>query len=121
MANPDSLFHVDALIINGKSIGIVDGSCTIEGLLDHENAAVTASSGPDGTIRKRVPRMIKAQILFKAGVSIEDFKGKAQITARDNEGPRRIMGNNCVIATMGELGGGPTSIAFNVLEPYQIL
>jgi hypothetical protein len=122
MANPDSLFHVDALVVGGKPIGIVDGSCTIIGLMGYENKAVPAASGPDATMRQRVPRMIKAKVLLKPGVTLDDLTGgKTQISARDNEGPRRVMANNCVIASIGELGSGPTDIEWNVLEPYQIL
>jgi hypothetical protein len=121
MANPDSLFHVDTLVINGKPIGIVDGTCEISGLVDYENKPVTASSGPDGTMRQRIPRTIKAQILFKAGVTVEDLKQPGQITARDLEGPRRILATNCKLASLGTLGNGPTPIEWNVLEPYQIL
>ena len=121
MPNPDSLFHVDTLVVNGKPISIVDGSCEISGLLGYENKAVPASSGADGTMRQRVPRTIKAKILFKPGVTVADLTGKGQITARDLEGPRRVMANNCVIASLGTLGNGPTDIEWNVLEEYQIL
>jgi hypothetical protein len=121
----ETLFHVDVLTADGKAIGIEDGSATIQGALGFANTTVPNSnpSAPDGQRRARVPRAISAKIMFKPGVQVSDFARmkKVQITLRDIQSGRRVMANNCSIATMGEIGSGTVDVVFNVLEPYQWL
>jgi hypothetical protein len=121
----ETLFHVDVMTVSGKPIGIEDGSATIQGALGFANTTVPNSNpnAPDGQRRSRVPRSIAAKIMFKPGVNVADIGAwkNVQITLRDLQSGRRVMANNCSIATLGEIGNGTVDIVFNVLEPFQWL
>jgi hypothetical protein len=119
----ETLFHVDVMTVVGTPIGVEDGSATIQGALGWANSTVPNSNanGADGQKRARVPRSIAARILFKPSVNVNEIASwkKVQITLRDLQSGRRVMANNCSIATLGEIGTGPVDIVFNVLEPFQ--
>ncbi|WP_211452622.1 hypothetical protein [Collimonas antrihumi] len=117
------LFRVDTLTIDGESIAIEDSSATIEGAMGFETEVVPASVGDDGTSRKRVPRVIKAKLLFMGGVTPDKFAQicEAQIVLTNLHTGKRVRAGKCRIKSMGEIGNGSVDIDFNCLSPFQWL
>lgn len=118
-----SLFNVDSLTVDGQALAIVSSSARISGVMGYASQSVPSATGPDFEQHSRVPRSITAQIQFGRSVNPDDLrkiKG-ARIVLKDTQGPRRCLAPNCSVASLGDVGGGPVDITFNVLEPYQWL
>lgn len=118
-----SLFRVDSITVNGQALAIVDSSASITGVAGFSSTPVVSASGPDFESHAREPRTITAQIQFGPKVNPDDLTKiqGARIVLKDTKGPRRCLATNCSFGRMGNVGGGPVDITFNVLEPYQWL
>ena len=122
MAGTDNLlYHIDTIMVDGLPIAFEDGSGTLSGAARFENDVVTSASGDDFNKRKRVPCLFKCKIQFGPAVNPDayaNFKG-VQISASDSQSNRRVILNNCSFGQMGEIGGGPVDVTFNVLSKPQ--
>ncbi len=123
MATDNMLFHIDAVIAEGKSLAVEDGTGMISGAARFENEVVPSGTGDDFQKRKRVPTIFKCKIQFGPGVNPADYAGMngVQITARDTQSGRRALMPKCSFGQIGEIGGGSVDITFNVLSPIQWL
>ena len=123
MAVDNMLFHVDAVIIDGKPLAFEDGTGMLSGAARFENEVVASATGDDFNKRKRVPTYFKCKIQFGPTINPSDYKGfnGIQITARDTQSGRRVLMPKCSFGQIGEIGGGSVDITFNVLaEPQWI-
>lgn len=123
MTCDSELFRVDSFTVNGEEWAIEDGSATIEGAAGFEREAALASNGPDKTTRKRVPRIVKAKLLFTGSKSPDEVSAicEAQIVMTNLHTGRRVRAGKCSFMSMGEIGNGPVDIQFVCLVPYQWL
>ncbi len=123
MAGETLLFKIDALVADGVAMPIADGSGSIVGAAGFENEVVPSASGDDYNRRRRIPRQLRASIQFGPTVNPEALANMIdiQITARDTSSGRRALMTRCTFASLGEIGGGPVDIVFNVLSPIQWL
>lgn len=124
MAGTDNLlFHIDQIVVDGRPIAFADGTGMLSGAARFENDVVPSASGDDFNKRKRVPTLFKCQIQFGPAVNPADYANYlgVQITARDAQSGRRALMPNCSFGQMGEIGGGPVDVTFNVLAPVQWL
>ena len=121
MAVDNMLFHVDAVIIDGKPLAIEDGTGMLSGSARFENEVVPSGTGDDFQKRKRVPTLFKCKIQFGPSVNPTDYAGMngVQVTARDTQSGRRALMTKCSFGQIGEIGGGSVDITFNVLSPVQ--
>ena len=123
MAVDNMLYHVDAVLVDGKPLAIEDGTGMISGAARFENEVVASGTGDDFQKRKRVPTTFKCKIQFGPTVNPTDYAGMngVQVTARDTQSGRRAYMSKCSFAQIGEIGGGSVDITFNVLAPIQWL
>jgi hypothetical protein len=121
MANKSALFKIDIIMVDGKALAFEDASAMIDGVAGFENETVLAASGDDGTLRKRVPRLMKAKILFNDLVDPQALARTSgvQIVLRDSNSGRKCVANTCVFKSMGSVGNGAVDIEFNLLSPLQ--
>ena len=123
MANETQLFHIDTIVVAGKTISFEDSTGTLTGAARWENCVVPSASGPDKTNRKRVPTTLRCKLQFDNTVNPNDFAkiSQEQIAVRDAVGGRKALMNKCSFGSMGEIGGGSVDVTFNVLDPIQWL
>ena len=123
MAVDNMLYHVDAVLVDGKPLAIEDGTGMISGAARFENEVVASGTGDDFQKRKRVPTIFKCKIQFGPTVNPTDYAGMngVQVTARDTQSGRRALMPKCSFGQIGEIGGGSVDITFNVLSPIQWL
>jgi hypothetical protein len=117
------LFHIDTLSVDGVPVAFEDGSGMISGAARYQNEPVLSASGDDFNKRKRVPTLFKCKIQFGNAVDPKLYVGiqGVQITARDKQSGRRALMPKCSFGDMGEVGGGPVDVTFNVLSEIQWL
>lgn len=123
MASDSLLFHVDAVVADGKPVAFEDGSATLSGAHRFENEVVTSAQGQDYARRRRVPTSIRLRMQFNNTVD-PDALSKVkdiQITLRDTQSGRRALAQKCVFGSLGEIGGGAVDITYLVLTPIQWL
>lgn len=123
MAN-NSLFKIDALIIDGAAVAFEDGSGEISGAASWEFTVVPSASGDDFQSRKRVPRTLKAKMQFGPDVDLDKLTKMTdgQITGRDTVSGRRALMPRCSFGSMGSVGaGGAVDMTFNILAAVQWL
>jgi len=123
MASDSLLFHVDAVVVDGKPAAFEDGSATLSGAHRFENEVVPSANGQDFARRRRVPTSIRLRLQFNNMVD-PDALAKAkdiQITLRDTQSGRRALAQKCVFGSLGEIGGGAVDITYLVLTPIQWL
>ena len=123
MAVDNMLFHVDAVIIDGKPLAFEDGTGMLSGAARFQNEVVTSATGDDFNKRKRVPTYFKCKLQFGPTINPADFKALngVQISARDTQSGRRVLMPKCSFGEIGEIGGGSVDITFNVLAELQWL
>jgi hypothetical protein len=123
MAGETLLFKIDAIVAGGVAVPIEDGSGSIVGAAGFENEIVPSASGDDYSRRKRIPRQLRTRIQFGPTANPDAFAEMVdiQITARDTSSGRRALMTRCTFASMGEIGGGPVDVVWNVLSPIQWL
>ncbi len=123
MAGENNLLHIDVITVAGVAIAFEDGTGILTGAAGFQNDIVPSGSGDDFVKRKRVPRIFKANLQFGPGVKPEDYSSMSgvAIAARDSQTGRRVLMNKCSFGEMGDIGGGPVAITFNLLSPPQWL
>ena len=123
MASDSLLFHVDAVVADGKPVAFEDGSATLSGAHRFEDEVVTSAQGQDYARRRRVPTSIRLRMQFNNTVdpdALSEVKD-IQITLRDTQSGRRALAQKCVFGSLGEIGGGAVDITYLVLTPIQWL
>ena len=123
MSCDSELFRVDSFTVDGEEWAIEDGSATIEGAAGFEREGALAANGPDFSTRKRVPRIIKAKLLFTGSKNPDDISAVcgAQIVMTNLHTGRRVRAGKCSFMSMGEVGTGAVDIQFQCLVPFQWL
>ncbi|CAN2529499.1 MULTISPECIES: hypothetical protein [pseudomallei group] len=114
---------MDSFTVDGEEWAIEDGSATIEGAAGFEREAALAANGPDYTTRKRVPRVIKAKLLFTGSRDPASISAicEAQIVMTNLHTGRRCRAGKCTFKSMGEIGNGPADVEFIALTALQWL
>ena len=118
------LFKIDTIVADGVALAFEDGSASLEGAVGWEATAVLAGSGDDAVSRKRVPRMLKAKLLFKEAVDPAAFgqQKDIQISMRDSQSGRRAVAPHCAFASLGAVGAGSSvDVSYVLLSPLQWL
>jgi hypothetical protein len=117
------LFHIETIVIDGKSIAFEEGSATISGAAGYEGQVVPSASGDDYTMRRRIPRLLRMRIQF--GTTTDPNKlaqaKNLEIAVRDVASGRKATLKNCAFASMGDVGQGAVDISYNILSPIQWL
>lgn len=125
MAGTDNqLVKIDQIVVDGTAIAFEDGSGVIEGAAGFEATPVLSASGDDYLSRKRVARMLTANLQFGPGgsPSLVTNKTGIQISMRDSVTKRRILANNASFSSMGSVGaGGAVQVKFALLSELQWL
>lgn len=123
MAADQLLFHVDAIVVDGKPIAFEDGSAMLTGAARFENDMVPSASGNDFAKRRRVPTTLRIRLQFNNAVDPAALAATSgvQITARDSQSGRRAMLPNCMFGSLGDLGGGAVDVTYLVLSPIEWL
>lgn len=123
MAGEKSLFHIDELVIDGRSIPIEDGTVQITGAARWENTVVPSGTGDDYTSRKRVPTTVTFKLQFGMNEAVEDFSfvSDSQVVCRDKVSRKRALMPRCSFGSMGAVGGGSVDTTLNSLAPIQWL
>lgn len=123
MAADQLLFHVDAIVVDGKPIAFEDGSAMLTGAARFENEMVPSASGNDFARRRRVPTTLRVRLQFNNAVDPAALAATSgvQITARDSQSGRRAMLPNCMFGSLGDLGGGAVDVTYLVLSPIEWL
>lgn len=122
MAN-NLLYRVETLVVDGTPVPLEDGTCTLTGMAGFENGVVPSSKGDDYVLRKRVPRGVSCKLQFTGEVPPTQWAALSgvQITARAQQGGRRVLLTNCSFAALGAIGQGTVDISFHVLAEPQWL
>lgn len=118
------LFKIDTVVVDGVALAFEDGTATLDGAAGWENTAVLASQGDDGVARKRVPRVLRAKLMFKDAVDPDSFVAQkdVQIALRDTQSGRRAMAPHCSFGSLGGLGAGTSvDVTYILLSPLQWL
>lgn len=123
MSADNGLFTVDTILDDGKPIAFESGSATLSGAAGFERQVVPSADGPDFSRRVRVARQLRLNLQFGPTTDPAALAKKSgvQVALRDKHSGRRALCNNCEFASMGEIGGGPVQLTYNILEPIQWL
>jgi hypothetical protein len=123
MAVTNEMFKVDSFTIDGEELAIVDGTATVSGTAGYENEAVLAATGTDATMRKRVERNIKTNLLFTEAVTPDKYTNiqNAQIVLSNLQTGQRVRFGNCRFKSLGEIGTNTVELNLVALTAPQWL
>lgn len=123
MSADNGLFTVETILDDGKPVAFEFGSATLSGAAGFEREVVPSADGPDFSRRRRVARQLRLNLQFGNTVDPAALAKKSgvQVALRDKNSNRRALCNNCEFARLGDIGGGPVELVYNILEPIQWL
>lgn len=123
MANTNEIYKVDSMTVNGEELRIEDGTATVTGAAGFETDAALAATGDDAVIRKRVERVIKANLLFTEDVTPEKFTSirNAQVVLTNTSTGQRSRYGNCSFKSLGEIGSKTVELSLTALRQPQWL
>lgn len=123
MADDNTLFHVDVIVVDGISIAFEDSTASISGAAGFKNDVKLSGSGDDYTSRSRVGRMLKAKLQWTGKMKPETYAGMSgvQIAMRDSVTGAKVLAPKATFGEMGDLGAGTVDISFHLTAPLQYL